>query len=57
MKVKSKELECWVKKTDHRIRQSDEAMNEKPLEAIGKESHESSHEENHPEREMDERET
>lgn len=45
------------KKTNKRIRQSDEAMNEKPLEAIAKESHESSDEENNPERKMKERET
>jgi len=55
---KNEKKVCRAKKmTNQRIRQSDEAMNEKPLEAIAKKSHESSEEENKPERKMEERET
>jgi len=49
----NKEL-ARVKKTNHNIRQSDESMNDKPLEAIAKKSHKSSHKHNHPQGEVHE---
>ena len=43
-----------VKNTDHKIRQGDEFLNDKPLDAITKKAQESSHEHDHPQWEIHE---